>query len=373
MNGHRLNAAPARATTDAGPRVPVPDTKGKAMTFVDRPSSASLTLRRARRGSTAAIVAVVTSLLIVVTGPPAFAELNVVWGSSQIAEIHTAQPPNGEDFKGRFYVTSLSTAVPEDSRIQLTSTPLTGTDPVWTTKLLVPGSDPSSSIAIKTWQSRLWLAFRAQNSKIYYSSSANGTSWASWASIAGSEGGYGAPALKGIGSKLYIAGLNESHRTEIANRTITGSWSTFTTVPGLTSAYRPALTEFQNKLTLAIIGADGRVHLNTSTNGASWKGWTFVPDYGQPQNWPSSLVASAGPGLTVFKDQLYVGVRIGDDNGDAYLNIITYNGRTWTNWDSTPPFGQTIDGDPCLTTAAGDLFLVTQGLSSDRPYLKRLD
>lgn len=330
-----------------------------------------------------AFLALPVTVLVAVPllGPAKFATAapTAVWSRASIPGIATSEPPTGEDFKGRFYVASLSTDVPEDSRIQLSSTPLTGSGLSWTTARLIPGSDPNSSITIKEWKSRLWLAFRAQNQKIYVTSSADAVNWDAYQSISAENTGIlGSLSLKGFGSKLYLAALNGapksdgSRQVSIASRTLTGGWSTLKAVPGLTSKHRPALTEFKNKLTLGIVGTDGRVHLNTSRTGTTWAGWKTAPAFGLGgENNTTPLVANRGPGLTVWRDKLHVGVRIGDFDTEDSLHIATYDGSRWTPWDPTPPFGPTLDGEPCLTTAGGDLFIVTQGWDATNVLVER--
>jgi len=310
---------------------------------------------------------------------PATAPPTAVWSRASIPGIATSEPPTGEDFKGRFYVASLSTDAPEDSRIQLSSTPLTGSAPSWTTTRLIPGSDPNSSITIKAWKSRLWLAFRAQNQKIYVTSSADAIHWDAYQSILVEEFGIqGSLSLKGLGSRLYLAALDsvrladDSRKIVVASRTLTGGWSALKAVPGLTSKYRPALTELNNKLTLGIVGTDGRVHLNTSGNGTSWAGWKTAPAFGLGgENHTTPLVANRGPGLTVWRDKLQVGVRIGDFDTEDSLHIATFDRSSWTPWEPKPPFGPTLDGEPCLTTAGGDLFIVTQGWDASSVLVER--
>jgi len=310
---------------------------------------------------------------------PASAASTTAWPAASIPGINTSEPPTGEDFKGRFYVASLSTDAPEDSRIQLSSTSLSGSRPTWTTTRLIPGSDPNSSITIKEWNSRLWLAFRAQNQSIYVTSSADAVHWDPYQSIRADEFGIqGGLSLKGVGSRLYLAALDSvrqsdgSRKISVASRTLTGGWSTLRTVPGLTSKYRPALTEFNNRLTLGIVGTGGRVHLNTSTNGTAWAGWKTAPAFGLGgEDHATPLVANRGPGLTVWKGRLYVGVRIGDFDTEDSLHLATYDGSRWTRWDPTPPFGPTLNGEPCLTTANNDLFIVTQGWDASTVIVER--
>lgn len=296
----------------------------------------------------------------------------VIWPSAPIPDIETGHSPNAEDFNGRFYVATVSNTFPEDSRFQLSSTPLNVASPTWTTQLLVPPSDPDSSLAIKVWNSRLWLAYRAQNSLIYVTSSKNGQTWGAWTPIPGSdhnELGRGAVSLKGIGAKLYLAARGIDGGVEITWRTSGGSWRSFTTVPASATNYRPALTEFNDKLTLGIVGLDGQVLINRSSNGTSWGSWIHAPALGfGGEEGTTPLVANAGPGLTVYNGKLYVGVRVGDFDIEDSLQIAAFNGSAWSEWLPGPA----ITGEPSLTTAEGDLFLTTQDWDSATVRVERV-
>jgi len=299
---------------------------------------------------------------------PAWAA-TVVWPATPIPDIETAHAPNAEDFNGRFYVATVSNTFPEDSRFQISSTPLDVASPTWTTQLLVPPSDPDTSLAIKVWNSRLWLAYRAQNALIYVTSSRNGSTWEAWKSIPGSdhdELGRGAVSLKGIGARLYLAARSIDGGVELTWRTSGGSWRSFTTVPGSATKYRPALTQFGDRLTLGIVGLDGQVYINRSSNGTIWGSWIHAPALGLGgENGTTPLVASAGPGLTVYRGELYVGVR------DS-RQIATFDGSEWSAWLPGPPFGPMISGEPSLTTADGDLFLTSQDWDSGTVRVERV-
>jgi hypothetical protein len=84
------------------------------------------------------------------------------------------------------------------------------------------------------------------------------------------------------------------------------------------------------------------------------------------------LVASAGPGLTVYNGRLYVGVRVGDFDVEDSRQIATFNGSEWSAWLPGPPFGPTIDGEPSLTTAEDDLFLTSQDWDSAVVRVERI-
>jgi hypothetical protein len=310
--------------------------------------------------------ALLTALsLLCSTLAPAAAAPATVWPAAAVPGIVTSEAPSAEDFGGRLYVASLSTDLPEDSRIQLSSTPLTGSSPSWTTRLLLPPSDPNSTITAKVFASRLWLAFRAQNQKVYVGSSTDGVSFGGWRSLAGSDDGRGAVSLKGFGSRLYLAARDTAGNLEVASRTSGGDWGAFTTVPGLTSPYRPVLTEFSDRLTIGATGADGLVRVSSSTGGTSWSAWKAAPAFG-------TGVATAGPALTVWHDRLRAGARVGTQGpaGPASLRLASFDGRAWSAWSTlaNPP----LRNEPCLTTAAGDLIVATEGDPSQAVVVQRL-
>ena len=308
-----------------------------------------------RSGAAALLTAL--SLLCSMFAPPAAAAPATVWPPAAVPGIVTAEAPTAEDFAGRLYVASLSTDVPEDSRIQLSSSPLSGPAPSWSTRLLVPPSDPNSTIAAKVFGGRLWLAFRAQNQKVYVGSSSDGTSFGGWRSLAGSDEGRGAVSLKGVGTRLYLAARDSAGRIRIASRPSGGDWGAFATVPGLTSPYRPVLTEFRDRLTVAVTGADGLVHVRASANGTSWSALPDAPALGP-------AAATAGPGLAVWHDRLWAAARAGG------LRLASFDGHTWSPWSTlaNPP----TRFEPCLTTSSGDLIVATEGDADQAVLVQRL-
>ena len=304
-------------------------------------------------------------LFALVLTAPAAAAPKVVWTRAAIPGLATSEPPTAEDFRSRLYVASLSTDVPEDSRIQLSSTPLTGSAPSWTTRLLVPPSDPNSTITAKVFASRLWLAFRAQNQKVYVGSSSDRASFGGWRSLTGSDDGRGAVSLKGVGSRLYLAARDTAGRIRVASRTSGGDWGAFTMVPGQTSTFRPILTEFHDRLTAGVTGADGRVQVSSSTNGTTWSGWSAAPAFG-------AGVATAGPALTVWHDRLWAGARVGTQGpaGPAELRLASFDGHGWSAWSAlaNPP----VRNEPCLTTSSGDLVVAGEGDPGQAVLVQRL-
>jgi hypothetical protein len=290
----------------------------------------------------------------------------VVWPSAAIPDLKSGQPPTAEDFNGRFYVATVTDVPPEEARFQISSTPLNLAAPVWTTQLLQSPSDPGSSLAIKVWRSRLWLAFRAQNNrKIYVTSSKNGTTWNAWEPVPDSdhdELGRGGVSLKGFGESLYLATrtTNGGAGVELTARTRNGRWTPFSTVPESALLYSPALTEFNDLLTVAIVGLDGQLHINHSPDGRSWGSWIDAPALGFDEDGTTPLVASSGPGITVYHGRLYVAVRIGDFDVAGSRLTATFDGSTWSAWSPDPPPAPTIRGEPSLTTADDDLFLTSQ-------------
>jgi hypothetical protein len=276
-----------------------------------------------------------------------------VWAPALIPGVRTDQAPNAEDFNGKLYVAILAQGEP--GTIQLSATALHRSGPAWATRIMKPTAEAASSIAIRAWKSRLWLAFRARDSKVYVSSSANGAGWAPWVSVAGSENGHGAPSLKGVGSSLYIAAQASTGLTGVAQRTQFRPWGGLKAVPGMTSRFRPALTEYKGKLTLGVSGADNRIYLTTSPNGLIWSGWRPLPGLGIEDYHPRS--AGSGPSLTVWKGRLYVGLRVIAYDTESHLLLTSYDGMRWSAWGGP---SHSIESEPSLTTAAGHEFIVVQ-------------
>lgn len=295
-----------------------------------------------------------------------------VWPAAPIPSLGTAHAPNAEDFQGRLFVASDSDTFPEDSRFQLSAAALDAASPEWATQLLVPPSDPDTSLAIKEWDSRLWLAFRAQNSKVYVTSSPDGETWDAWAPIPGSdhdELGRGGVSLKGIGPKLYLAARSVDGGVEVTWRTAGGDWRGFSPVPDSATRYRPALTQFHDRLTLGIVNPDGRVRINQSSNGRNWSSWIDAPALGFTDSAGATpLAASSGPGLTVYLGALYVGVRAEDSGGEALRQVVTFDGNAWSAWSPGPP----TTGEPSLTTAAGDLIFAWKEGGGSAVWVERV-
>lgn len=340
--------------------------------------SVSLMPRTLRTSSTVVVTVLAILTLGLVGMSPANAVTVSVWPSTPIPNVATVYAPTGEAFNGKFYVATVTDEAVEERQIQLSSTPLDAATPTWTTQSLVVAPDIGSSVAIKKWKSRLWMAFRGQDAKIYVTSSNDGVTWDAYTSMQGSVDlltgdSYAGVALKGIDSKLYVVARDATGLVEVASRTEKGSWSAFKAVPGLTTNFRPAVTEFKDKLTIAIVSVDGFAYINSSSDGKKWSGYVAAPTFGMGgEDNVTPLVASAGPGLTVYNSKLHLAVRIGDFDTEDSMHIATFDSKKkWTTWNPTPPFGPTLSNEPYLTTADDDLFIVSQGFDDSTAFVER--
>jgi hypothetical protein len=221
--------------------------------------------------------------------------------------------------------------------------------------------------ALGVYNGELYLAWLGQSASapaVWYSAY-NGTSWSAQAKVPSALGQpFTSPALAAYNGDLYASWIGSSSAEKVWYSTYNGTtWSAQTTIPGAASTIAdgdyggPALAVYKGSLfaswnapfscttepTYCIAAA--------SFNGSSWTAPTYVVGENPAYN------GASGPALAVDGGTLY------DAWYDGYVESLlytTFNGTSWTAYQSIPSTDSGTCDAPGLATYGGSLFIAWQ-------------
>jgi len=168
-------------------------------------------------------------------------------------------------------------------------------------------------------------------------------------------------ALAYFNDRLYLAVRGADNGIYLRSMDMSGVWGPWTMAPGATSA-APALAVFNNRLHLIVKDLnDNTIWHNSMDATETWAGW--------------ELLDGASPttaGLSYFNNRLYLAVK-GMDNM-IYLKSMNTSG-TWSSWTSVS-LGATSN-TPALANfwaLGGDfLYMVVKGLGDGSIWMNKMN
>jgi hypothetical protein len=245
----------------------------------------------------------------------------------------------------------------------------------WTAQKEVPSAltGEVEGPALGVFNGELYMAWLGQSgsSRSVWYSAFNGTSWSAQAQVPSAQAHkFTSPALAAYDGELYSSWIGSSKTGQVWYSAFDGTtWSAQQQIPGAASSAfdygnygGPALAAYDGSLfaswdaplscTAAPMYAPTYCIAAASFNGSAWTSPLYVlgpnPDYN----------GGSGPALAVNGGTLY------EAWYDTYVESLLYasfNGTSWTTYQSIPSsFSATCDA-PGLTTFDGSLFVAWQG------------
>lgn len=219
------------------------------------------------------------------------------------------------------------------------------------------GGETLNAPSLAALNGRLYQSHRGMDSKIYTRSSSDGENWTVWESN-GKGDTPNAPALTAHNGKLYqsIRGLDNNIYTRSSSDGKT--WTEWESQRDRQTLNAPTLVSFNGKLLQACQGTDNKVYTRSSLDGVRWSAWSdggsVAGSFGSPL---TRLTASGAVAMNSLSGQLFQSVR-GADN-KMYIRS-SRDGAFWSTW-SSDKVGDTPDA-PSIFAFKGKLYQVHQGL-----------
>jgi len=206
----------------------------------------------------------------------------------------------------------------------------------WSGWTRLPGAT-SSSPALATSANTLHLVVRGIDNRIYYKCWTASSGWTAWQWIPGATNDV--PAITILGSRLHL--LVRGTDNGIYHKVMelgTGSWSSWTRLPGATVSSPTLIDSGTDRLDLVVRGVDNGIYHRVWTSGSGWSSaWERIQG-----------ATNDKPALAVYGNNLHLTVR-GTDNG-IYHNIMDLSSGSWSGWMRLPGATSSYPALAALTT-----------------------
>ncbi|HYA41722.1 MAG TPA: C1 family peptidase, partial [Syntrophobacteraceae bacterium] len=169
-------------------------------------------------------------------------------------------------------------------------------------------------------------------------------SWSSWTNVPGGNTD-GAPALVMYRNRLYLFQKDAGKTTvSYASMDTGGNWSSWSTVPKSGTSHSPAAVVQNDRLLFFEVDLNGHVMYSPLYNDGNWYGW-----YGLYSGNFGNLITNAAPAVANFNGDVWVAVKglAGTPNADNISAAHTTQqdaAGSWMGWQQLPANGRTSHG-----------------------------
>jgi ELWxxDGT repeat protein len=222
----------------------------------------------------------------------------------------------------------------------------------WSTPAEYGGVTSDVAPTIAAFGSNLYEAIK-DGTAIKVRSSANGTTWGSFTTLSGTTAIADSPTLVTYGSKLYLAYRGTDNKIYTRSTTNGTTWgSDYGSASGLTTA-PVGMVDWNGSLLQAIRGTDNLMYFRTAADGVNFSAWSGF----------TSASASVGPAVG-YSSTLgrYFWLTKGTD-GNTYASVLN---SSWSAWKLIDVL-KSASGIS-LTVANGSVYLTTQSTTGIKTY-----